>query len=80
MLANLPEVVRNADTTGAGRGRIRPSVASSRSRGGVDGLFVLDSITSGAPWADMGEVGVYMLVGAPQKGWMGTPCGTFAMS
>jgi aspartate aminotransferase-like enzyme len=38
------------------------------------GLFVLDCIASGAMWVDMREVGVDVLVSAPQKGWTGSPC------
>ncbi len=40
----------------------------------VDGLFVLDCIASGAVWVDMTDVGVDVLVSAPQKGWSGSPC------
>lgn len=39
----------------------------------VGGLFVLDCIASGALWVDMGDLGVDVLVSAPQKGWSGTP-------
>ena len=38
------------------------------------GLFVLDCIASGTVWVDMEELGVDILVTAPQKGWSGTPC------
>ncbi|MDP1610291.1 MAG: aminotransferase class V-fold PLP-dependent enzyme [Sulfuritalea sp.] len=37
----------------------------------VDGLFVLDCIASGALWVDMREIGVDVLISAPQKGWSG---------
>lgn len=37
------------------------------------GIFVLDCIASGPLWVDMGEIGVDVLVSAPQKGWSGTP-------
>lgn len=40
----------------------------------VDGLFVLDCIASGTLWVDMQEIGVDVLVSAPQKGWSGLPC------
>jgi aspartate aminotransferase-like enzyme len=40
----------------------------------VDGLFVLDSIASGALWVDMRALEVDVLISAPQKGWSGTPC------
>ena len=39
----------------------------------VGGLMVLDCIASGALWVDMGQVGVDVLLSAPQKGWSGTP-------
>ncbi len=45
----------------------------------VDALFVLDCIASGATWVDMREIGVDVLVSAPQKGWSATPCAGFAM-
>ncbi len=40
----------------------------------VGGLLVLDCIASGAVWVDMKEVGVDVLISAPQKGWSGSPC------
>lgn len=45
----------------------------------IGGLFVLDCIASGTIWADMRELGVDILVSAPQKGWSGSPCGAFVM-
>jgi aspartate aminotransferase-like enzyme len=39
------------------------------------GLFVLDCVASGALWVDMADIGVDILVTAPQKGWSGPPCG-----
>ncbi len=39
-----------------------------------DGLFVLDCIASGTIWVDMRDIGVDVLISAPQKGWTGTPC------
>jgi aspartate aminotransferase-like enzyme len=45
----------------------------------VGGLFVLDCIASGALWVDMSEVGVDVLISAPQKGWSGSPCAGFVM-
>lgn len=45
----------------------------------VGGLFVLDCIASGALWVDMREVGVDVLITAPQKGWSGTPGAAFVM-
>lgn len=40
----------------------------------VGGLFVLDCIASGTLWVDMAELGVDVLLSAPQKGWSGLPC------
>lgn len=40
----------------------------------VGGLFVLDCIASGTVWADMKDLGVDVLISAPQKGWTGPPC------
>jgi len=45
----------------------------------VDGLFVLDCIASGTLWVDMREIGVDVLISAPQKGWTGTPCAGLVM-
>lgn len=38
------------------------------------GLFVLDCIASGAVWVNMKELGVDVVLSAPQKGWSGSPC------
>ena len=46
---------------------------------GVDGLFVLDCIASGAMWVDMRDVAVDVLISAPQKGWSGSPCAGLVM-
>ena len=43
------------------------------------GLFVLDCIASGTIWVDMRDVGVDVLISAPQKGWSGSPCCAFVM-
>lgn len=45
----------------------------------VGGLFVLDSIASGAMWVDMEQQGVDVLITAPQKGWSGSPCAGVVM-
>lgn len=45
----------------------------------VGGLFVLDCIASGTIWVDMQDIGVDILVSAPQKGWSGSPCAAFVM-
>ncbi|NGR07744.1 alanine--glyoxylate aminotransferase family protein [bacterium SGD-2] len=43
------------------------------------GLFVLDSIASGAMWVDMQAVGADVLISAPQKGWSAPACGALVM-
>ncbi len=43
------------------------------------GLFVLDCIASGTLWVDMVEIGVDVLISAPQKGWSGPPCAGLVM-
>ena len=43
------------------------------------GLFVLDCVASGCMWVDMEAMGVDVIVGAPQKGWSGTPCCAMVM-
>ena len=45
----------------------------------VGGLFVLDCIASGAIWVDMTDLGVDVLLSAPQKGWSGSPCAGYVM-
>jgi len=45
----------------------------------VGGLFVLDCVASGALWVDMTDLGVDVLLTAPQKGWSGTPCAGYVM-
>lgn len=45
----------------------------------VGGLFVLDCIASGALWVNMRDVGVDVLISAPQKGWSGTPGAALVM-
>lgn len=43
------------------------------------GLFVLDCIASGALWVDMQQVGVDVLISAPQKTWSATPSAAMVM-
>jgi aspartate aminotransferase-like enzyme len=43
------------------------------------GIFVLDCIASGTIWVNMQDIGVDVLVSAPQKGWSGSPCAAFVM-
>lgn len=45
----------------------------------VGGLFVLDCIASGAVWVDMEQLGVDVLISAPQKGWSGSPAAGYVM-
>ena len=45
----------------------------------VGGLFVLDCIASGRIWVDMVDIGVDVLISAPQKGWSGSPCCALVM-
>lgn len=40
----------------------------------VGGLLVIDCIASGCVWLDMQELGIDVLISAPQKGWSSTPC------
>jgi len=43
------------------------------------GMFVLDCVASGTIWVDMKEMGVDVLISAPQKGWSGQPCAGLVM-
>jgi len=45
----------------------------------VGGLFVLDCIASGTVWADMADLGVDVVISAPQKGWTGPACAALVM-
>ncbi|MEM6618754.1 MAG: aminotransferase class V-fold PLP-dependent enzyme [Pseudomonadota bacterium] len=45
----------------------------------VGGLFVLDCIASGCIWVDMAELGVDVLISAPQKGWSASPSAGLVM-
>jgi len=45
----------------------------ARATHAAGGLFVLDCIASGALWVDMADLGVDLLLTAPQKGWSGSP-------
>lgn len=47
----------------------------------VGGLLVLDCVASGAVWVNMREVGVDVLISAPQKGWSSSPaCAMIGLS
>lgn len=39
----------------------------------VGGMLVLDCVASGAIWIDMKDLGVDVLISAPQKGWSASP-------
>ncbi len=43
------------------------------------GIFVLDCIASGTIWVDMKDVGVDVLISAPQKGWSASPCSALVL-
>jgi len=43
------------------------------------GLFVLDCIASGCAWVDMKDIGVDVLISAPQKGWSAQPSAGLVM-
>lgn len=45
----------------------------------IGGLLVLDCIASGAIWVDMKDIGVDVLISAPQKGWSASPCAGLVM-
>lgn len=45
----------------------------------VGALFVLDCIASGCVWVDMKDVGVDVLISAPQKGWSASPSAGLVM-
>lgn len=45
----------------------------------VGGLLVIDCIASGCIWLDMKDLGIDVLISAPQKGWSSTPCAGLVM-
>mmetsp|Transcript_5561 Transcript_5561/g.6833 ORF Transcript_5561/g.6833 Transcript_5561/m.6833 type:complete len:448 (+) Transcript_5561:172-1515(+) len=45
----------------------------------VGGLMVLDCIASGTVWVDMKDLGVDVVISAPQKGWTGSACAALVM-
>lgn len=55
---------------------VREVARATREAGG---LFVLDCIASGALWVDMRDLGVDVLVTAPQKGWSGSPGAAYVL-
>lgn len=45
----------------------------------VGALLVIDCIASGCIWLDMADLGIDVLLSAPQKGWSSTPCAGLVM-
>ncbi|MFM5924537.1 MAG: aminotransferase class V-fold PLP-dependent enzyme [Novosphingobium sp.] len=45
----------------------------------VGALFVLDCVASGCVWVNMAQLGVDVLISAPQKGWSASPCAGLVM-
>lgn len=45
----------------------------------VDALMVLDCIASGCAWVDMKELGIDVVISAPQKGWSASPSAGLVM-
>jgi aspartate aminotransferase-like enzyme len=45
----------------------------------VGALFVLDCVASGCVWVNMRDLGVDVLISAPQKGWSASPCAGLVM-
>jgi alanine-glyoxylate transaminase / serine-glyoxylate transaminase / serine-pyruvate transaminase len=43
------------------------------------GLLVVDCIASGTVWLDMADLGIDVIISAPQKGWSGPPCAALVM-
>ncbi|MBT0959452.1 alanine--glyoxylate aminotransferase family protein [Alphaproteobacteria bacterium KMM 3653] len=43
------------------------------------GMFVLDCIASGTVWLDMRDLGIDVLISAPQKGWSASPSAGLVM-
>lgn len=54
-------------------------LAAATHEGGEDCLFVLDSIAAGNVWTNMEELGIDIIITAPQKGWSGPACVGIAM-
>ncbi len=54
-------------------------IALSEAVHSVGGLLVIDCIASGCVWLDMKDLGIDVLISAPQKGWSSTPCAGLVM-
>ncbi len=46
---------------------------------GLVACLVIDCIASGSVWLDMADLGIDVLITAPQKGWSSTPCAGVAL-
>ncbi len=57
-------------------GYVRSVAAAAHEVGAV---VVLDCVASGALWVDMQDLGVDVLISAPQKGWSGSPGAGYVM-
>lgn len=55
---------------------LRELAAATHAAGGI---FVLDCIASGPLWVDMADIGVDVLISAPQKGWSGSPTAGYVL-
>ena len=44
------------------------------------GFLDVFCIASGAMWVDMKDIGVDVLISAPQKGWSSSPCASMPWS
>ncbi len=53
--------------------------AVARATHEAGGLLVLDCVASGALWVDMADLGVDVLITAPQKGWSGSPGAAYVL-
>ncbi|MCE0488303.1 aminotransferase class V-fold PLP-dependent enzyme [Ornithinimicrobium sediminis] len=53
--------------------------AIARATHEAGGLFVLDCIASGALWVNIADLGVDVLITAPQKGWSGSPGAAYVL-
>ncbi len=79
--ADKPEVVI-APHVETSAGMILPDsyiAAVAEATHNAGGVFVLDCVASGAAWINMRELGVDVLISAPQKGWSSTPCAGLVM-
>jgi len=81
ILADKPQVVF-APHVETSSGVILPDdylLQVSKAVHSVGGIFVLDCIASGTVWVDMKQLGIDVLISAPQKGWSGPACAGLVM-